>query len=213
MRRVYQYTRTLRVPFSAEGLIRIDLGLEDLAILCDRFADVRVVDKSGRQWPYLIDRRSRSRDAELCVETPVREDRASRFELGVPFGGVRCDRLTLTIRDPHFDHAFRLLGHGTRGDVASLVEGRLTRSGDDRILVDFGPRRIRAFTLIVIDGENEPLGVRAATVRAPLPVLFLAAPPGEYVLTLGDSDARAPCYDIRATGRRPKAAEPTPRSL
>lgn len=89
-----------------------------------------------------------------------------------------------------------------RGQVHRLERGgrrqeclRVSASGRARVL------RVR-----VRDGDDRPLDVRGVSVRVPVErLLFDAAGAGEYRLTYGSADRRAPSYDLARTAGDPSA--------
>src|SRR5207244_5054948 len=50
--RLFSHRRALRVPGSSEGLSKLTLEPADLAVLREDLADLRIVDRDSRQWPY-----------------------------------------------------------------------------------------------------------------------------------------------------------------
>jgi hypothetical protein len=80
-----------------------------------------------------------------------------------------------------------------------LGSGRLSRrtgSDADPLVLSLAPTRLNSIELIVDDGEDAPLSLDEAHVGVPLPVLYVVAPAGRYVLLLGNPGAQAPSYEI-----------------
>jgi hypothetical protein len=197
-RTLFSHRRTITVPVSTEGLSRLRLAAEDLAVLGDGAADLRIVDGAGRQWPWLAATDDTPAVVPLEVGPPGTRDRVSRYRLRLPVTALTIDRLTIDVDGGFVDRSFRLEGTiGDRGPRA-IVSGRLTRPIDDRrpIGVDLAPVRLRAATLEVDDGDDAPLAFRSIAARAPRPAIYLAAPPGPYEMLLGAPDEKAPRYEL-----------------
>jgi hypothetical protein len=197
-RRVFSHVRHLRVPRAREGLSRLEIAPEDLAVLREDLGDLRVADERSRQWPYLVGVDSAVRSVPLRVEGPVRDDRASRYTLSLPVAPLRIERLVLDPDARFFDRGFRLEGRLVDGERVTLAAGRLLRpAGDPRpVTLDLDPARAESLELTVEDGDDAPLVFRSVEARVPVPELFLAAPEGEYALLLGAPDETAPRYEL-----------------
>lgn len=194
---LYGWRRHLTARPSQEGLVRLRLGLDDLARARPDLADLRISDGGGHQWPYLLeDGIARERRA-LEVGPPATRDGRSRYELTPGSAPATLDELTLEIDAPFFDRAYAL--EAREGDRRrTLARGRLARrAGDPRpVVVAFPPARIDGLTLTVDDGGDAPLAIASATGRFPVPELFFAAPAGDYDLLLGYAEAEAPRYEL-----------------
>ena len=99
---------------------------------------------------------------------------------------------------PYFDRAFRLLGVADDGDEREVASGRLRRPiGDPRpVAIDVDAARLESLELIVEDGDDAPLALRAVEARVPVPRLYLTAPEGEYDVLLGAPDETRPQYEL-----------------
>jgi hypothetical protein len=197
-RRLFSHLRRLTVPATAEGLSRLRIEPDDLAILGDDLSDLRVADDASRQWPYLLAREAATDLVPLAVEGPTRGDGASRYLLRPPVSSLRFDRLLLDTDAAYFDRGFSLLAKIDDDPERTLTRGRLARPvGDPRAVgIDLAPVRARSLTLVVEDGDDAPLVFRSARARAPLPELYLTAPQGRYALLLGAPDQVPPRYDL-----------------
>lgn len=195
--RLWSHRRSFVVQGSPGGLSRLRLTPEDLARARPDLADVRVVDESGRQWPYLVERDAAEEWVDLAVAGPQRDDRRSRYTLALPVKPLHVDRLDLETAAPFLDRSFRVLA--TRGgEEDDLAQGRLVRrtGRDARLSIGLPLARVDGLALVVWDGDDAPLTFRAARAHVPLPELYLAAPPGAYALLVGNPDARAPVYEL-----------------
>jgi hypothetical protein len=210
---LYRHRRAIRVEPSVEGLARLVLAPEDVASARSDLADLRVADAEGRQWPYLLEADGAREWWPLALASPVRRERLSRFRLGLPATTVRLDEIVLETDTPFFDRAYRLVARaGDGGDETTLARGRLVqRIGRPRpVPIDFQPARVSSLELVVEDGDDAPLALRAARARLVLPEIFLAAPAGVYGLLLGDPHATAPRYELARVRDVVLAARSTP---
>lgn len=194
---LYRWRRHLDAEPSSEGLVRVRLGLDDLAHARGDLADLRVSDGTNHQWPYLLERGIATARRALQVSAPETSDGRSTYELTPSSSPATLQGLGLEVGASFFDRAYTLeaLAGGRR---SVLARGRLARrAGDPRPLdVGFPATRIESLALTVEDGSDAPLDVTAATGRFPVPELFFAAPAGGYELLLGYPEAKAPRYEL-----------------
>ncbi len=195
--RRYRYRRELAATPSPEGLIRLALGLEDLAAARGDLADLRVVDGEDRQWAYLVERRSAEEVLPLAVTGPEVEDGVARYRPRLPAAGATLSRLVLETDVPFFDRDYRLIGW-RGGEEVVLARGRLARRiGDPRPLaIACAAQWVERLELRVTDGDDAPLSLESVRGHFPVPELYFAAPAGSYALLLGDPDAVAPRYEL-----------------
>ncbi len=198
--RLFSHLRHVSAQPSVEGLCRLRLQPEDLALARQDLADIRIVDEESRQWAYLLEPRAELVIEELPVTHRITEDRRTRYRFELPTTPALIDQLTLDAAEPFFDRAFVLtadLDEESRQTV-TLTTGRLTRRIDDPrpVTIGFTEARIHTLELEVIDGDDAPLQIRGVTSRFPVPELFFAAPAGAYDLILGYSEAEFPRYEL-----------------
>jgi len=196
--RIFAHRRTLRVEPSAEGLSRLKLLPADTAVSREDLGDLRIVDADGRQWPYLLQRDAYRASVRLASETQAPERKRSRYRLLLPVSPLRVERITLDMDAPYFDRPYRLLSLDERGYERPVSQGRLVK--DARLpassSIGIAASPSYGFVLEIENGDDAPLPLVSAEARVPLPVLFLAAPAGEYSLLLGDPELMAPRYEL-----------------
>ena len=199
-RRLFSHLRTITVPESSEGLSRLRIEPDDLAVLGDNLADLRVADSQSRQWPYLVQREAGTELIQLAVEGPKSRDQVSRYALRLPVSSLRLDRLVLEPDAAFFDRGFILEAKSVEGKAATLARGRLVRAITDvnPAFVDFPAARVAALELVVEDGDDAPLELKEVRGRVSLPALFLTAPAGRYELLLGAPDQSPPRYELES---------------
>jgi hypothetical protein len=162
---------------------------------------VRIVDTGSRQWPYLLERDSRTETVALTVRAPVRDRTRTSYALVGPATPLRLDGLAIDVEQPFVDRPFRLLAKS--GDAAAaeervVAEGRIVRrSGESGAFrVAFRAARVESLRLVVDDGNEAPLALRTVAAQVPLPELYLTAPEGAYFLLVGNSADTAPSYEL-----------------
>jgi hypothetical protein len=197
-RRVFSHLRLVQVPPAPEGLSSLELTPEDLALLTVDLGDLRIADADSRQWPYLIEHAAVDRSVALVVDGPHSKDGNSRYALELPVSPLAVDQLVLDADVPYFDRAFRLTGVFDDGEERPLASGRLRRPIDDPrpVTIDVEAARLESLELIVEDGDDAPLLLRATEARVRVPRLYLTAPEGEYDLLFGAPDESRPQYEL-----------------
>jgi len=208
--RPYSHQRLLEVAPSAEGLARLRLTPEDLAIIRPDLADLRVVDPESRQWAYLLEPGAATATVALDLAGQRSVNRHTTYHLQSAVGPITATRLELELAAPFFDRAFELKTRATGHDVRQLDRGRLIRhQGDPRPQVLRLPaERFEELELIVEDGDDAPLELTRAEASIPVADLFMAAPAGAYTLLLGFPDAEAPRYELERVRPTVLAAAP-----
>lgn len=196
----HAYAAALEVPSAREGASRFVLDAAALARGREDLADLRIVDASGAQWPYLLrDAEPLAMDVTLSAPTQVEDE--TRYEVTLPAPFVTASELVLDPDVALLQRPFRAVGVNVRGDEVPLTSTYLNRYLDE----DTGPittpldgRRVSAMSFFVADGGEAPLAFRSASVRIPTREVVLLAPPGSYRVLVGQETASAPTYDIEA---------------
>jgi hypothetical protein len=215
---VGQWKSIRRLPIAGrEDLYAVVLPAQDLALLRDDLADVRVADDSDKQVPFVLERDAVQAVLDLAAERlPASPERrsTSRYRLsptgGAPGGdGTRplpLAAVELSFREPYFTRPARLLAAApnARGERVAW-SGSLTRAYPRRDVKTPPPQpfvlpldgaRVAALTLEVEEGDNAPLTLTAARAFVNVPRIAFKAAPGPYRLLLGNAAAQAPRYDI-----------------
>ncbi len=204
----YSHRRSLTIPPSTDGLSRFYLEPDDLAILRSDVSDLRIVDGSNRQWPFLVDANGRASWQRLAAAPPNKKGTASTYDLKLPAIPFSADQMRLDPAEPFFSRTFSLEASGdgaTSVAAAGLLErrdqraeGRPPRSDHpiESIAIPVGVRRASALTLAIEDGENAPLTLDHADVHITEPAVYVVAPAGSYALLMGTADDEDPKYDI-----------------
>lgn len=196
--RIFAHRRSIQVDPSKEGLSRLRLAPEDTAYSRADLADIRVVDGSSRQWPYLMKRGARSQQVPLEIAAVASRRRSSTYEFELPVAPLRLSRITLHTETPYFDRGYELVTIDEHGTEQVLSRGRLVKEArrPRPTRISFSPQSIHELELVIDDGDDAPLHFREISARALLPELFLVAPAGTYSLLIGNPDVRAPRYEL-----------------
>jgi len=213
---LFNYVRDL--PVGDGGLIALSLDAAALAHSAGAtgaFADVRVIDASGRQVPYLVERASAplSMDVALTQTPQVPEALASGsskptvYRIALPFEHLPAPRLVLTTsarvfkrvvsvgverppdrhhRDPRIDTVARFAWtHADEETPAPPAAIPLPASDGKELL------------LIVEEGDNSPLPITSARILLPAYRLRFFREPGATLrLAYGRQDLTPPSYDL-----------------
>jgi hypothetical protein len=192
----YARRRSVRVTPSADGLARLRLQPEDLAVARSDLGDVRVVAGDGRQWPYLLQRGAGVAAVDLDFAGPLRRRETSRYELLLPFAPLPIDAVEVKVDRAFYSRPFRLLARQD-GDERVAAQGKLspTRQAGP-VVIGLDGRRVEGLALVIEDGDEAPIPLVAASARVRVPDVYVVAPPGDYLLLIGDPDASAPRYDL-----------------
>ena len=199
--RGYTHRRELHATPSEEGLIRVQLGLEDLAHAREDLADLRIIDDQSRQRAYLLERQAGSSRMPLKLAGTESKDGESIYQLDLPTVPAKIDELALETSLPFFDRGYRLVAklQSERGEESvPVAQGRLVRrAGEMRLLkILIQPRRIDSLELIIEDGNDAPLTFERIEGGFPLPEVYFVAPEGDYSLLVGNPEVTAPTYEL-----------------
>jgi len=198
----FRWHRRIEAHPSAEGLVRVPLTPEDLAVLRADLADLRVIDGSAHQHAFV--RASGGHVwRELEVTGPSARDGVSRYSIRPPVAPVRIEQLSLAADAPFFDRAFTLDGRSADRERRPIASGRIRRQpGDPRPWrIDLPAERFTRLELRIEDGNDAPLAFRRAAGRFPVPEIYFAAEAGSYQLLLGDPLATPPSYELETLRR------------
>ena len=115
--RSFRYSRP--IPESAPGLTSLAVDAAALAHSRPNLEDLRIVDDSGRQIPYLLERRQDS----LSLDVPLTRESAaaagqSRYRVELPFDRLPAGRLVLATSERVFQRAVLLEAPEAKGPPA-----------------------------------------------------------------------------------------------
>lgn len=212
----FRYTRA--IPPGELGLIAVSL---DPAVLAHStgvrtfFADVRIVDASGRQIPYLVEQRDEPLSVELRLEprtAPATERAAgsrsrSYYRVRLPYAHLPPWTLVLATNATVFERQLTLAAERP-ADAAHRDDWHQVIASGHWIHTDrekpAAPLSLHASTadatdllLTVDEGDNSPLPIASARLLLPSYRLRLFRDPGASLrLLYGREDIGPPSYDL-----------------
>jgi hypothetical protein len=196
-RRLFSHRRALTVPAAPDGLAYVDLDIDDLGVVRPDLADVRVVDATDRQWPYLVDDTPVHRWLTRPLEPLPPGDGWSYHRLPIAATRVPIDRIEIPTPAPVLDREVRLLASDAPG-APIVARGSI---GAEPFVTELAGVHYDTLVVAVRDGDERPLPLTDALVRISLPRLDVVAPPGRYTLLLGNADAEPPDYALAGIRR------------
>jgi hypothetical protein len=179
-----------------------------------RFADVRVVDASNAQVPYLLERRDErlSLDLELKPAMPQARERQDRsgsrsfYAITLPFENLPAPVIALQTSGTVFRRVVQLgverpPDRRRREAAFEQLTQAVWEHSDAAITpqpleLTFPSERSRELLLIVDEGDNKPLPVTGVKLLLPGWQLRFHRPPGPLRLLYGKDDIRGPHYDV-----------------
>ena len=145
--------------------------------------------------------------AQLLFERRPSEPGVSRFRVRLPAARLPIVQLDLTVGGGHLRRDARVSEARLDGDqatyhsIGSATLRRVVRDGisADALRIPIAPPREALLELVVDDGDNPPLDLRAVTaVFAELPWIYVEHEPGTLTARYGDPRLPAPQYDLEA---------------
>jgi len=208
--RAWSSERELVVEGAPEGLAEWIPQAQDLALLRDDFADLRIVDGESRQIAYLLAGAPPLTHAAR-FEPAKAEPHTSRWKLWMASGGtpdlalepVAIAAIDLSFGDLFFSRRVRVLGSWSRRSEQMIGETQAERRNQPgteqtgTVHVDLpGSPRLGSAIVEVEDGDDPPLSLAQASFHLPTQRVLFAAPPGRYRALLGNPRAVAPHYEL-----------------
>lgn len=192
----FRHQRRIDAEPSADGLARLVLHAEDLALMRANHADLRIVDPAGQQLPFLLVTGGKEW-RELTVSAPSIAQGRSTYRLAPPVVPARIDQLSIAPTVPFFDRTFHLDGQTPTGAIAAQRGRMLRRPGDPRPWrIDLPAPRVVNLELAIDDGDDAPLQFRRVAGRFSIVEIYFPAKAGQYQLLLGDPDARPARFEL-----------------
>ena len=198
------------------GLVTLPLDAGVMAhsgIANRRLADLRVVDRSNQQIPYLLEKRDEPLIVDAAVERrdlPAgvqKTDRTTSYVVRLPYAQLPNAQLVVTTRARVFKRPVTL---GTVTAASEREPARFARHASgmwmhaDESLpapsLTFGlPEQISGeLFLLVEEGDNQPLPIEKATVLLPSYAIRLFRPADQPLrLIYGKDGVPAPRYDLQ----------------
>ena len=211
---LFRHVRDL--PPGDAGLVALPL---DAAVLAESgrpgksFADVRIIDSTGRQVPYLVERRSEPLALSVTLEpassntVDTSSGRRTVYRLRLPFAQLPSARLVLTTEARVFDRAVQIgierppdrRRRETRFDLAA--SSRWLHADRNRpappLQLMIGPVDATELLVVLDEGDNRALPLGPAQLLLPSYRLrFFRAADTPLKLAYGRDDLSPPRYDL-----------------
>ena len=213
---VFKYLRDL--PAGDAGLMTLPL---DEAVLAHSagalggFGDVRVIDASSRQVPYLVERMSEPLSLDLQL-TPLKQlppslassaSKMSVYRISFPFEDLPSPRLVLTTSGRVFKRTLTVAAERQPGRhhrdpwIETLASFMWTHVDQDTAApaatIPVPPPNTKELLLIVEEGDNSPLPITGARLLLPSYRLrFFRERGAPLRLAYGRPDLAPPTYDL-----------------
>jgi len=215
-----------KLPDSSAGLVAVPL---DAAVLAHSrgagrvFEDVRVVDESGKQIPYLLERQEEPLSLDLPLQ-PVegkasRGEGANRSTYGVRLPYANLPNVTLVLETSSRVFS-RTVSVGVdrpsdREHRDPWVETLATKSWTHRepdlpapaLSLSLGTTRQHELVVAIDEGDNSPLPITKARLLLPSYRLRLYHPERPLTLVYGRDDVSLPRYDLALLAPQVMGAE------
>ncbi len=202
-RQRYRFSR--HVAPARAGLTVLPLDADVLARSRD-LADVRLVDRTGRQVPYVIERRTSPVVVHLQIRRHTereRERNVSIYQLALPYPTMPDGAelfITTSARVFSRDVELRTALEESRGREARKLGSTTWRSVDAEEpapALEFDlPRNVESVELTIDEGDNAPLSITSAEVHLPSYALRFYSPGSRLDLLYGHATASPPRYDL-----------------
>jgi uncharacterized protein DUF3999 len=212
------FRHTRRIPPGAAGLMALPL---DAAVLSHStgpsgaFADVRVIDASARQMPYLVERAAEPLSIDLRLERLSQLPRwldgrvpaPSVYRVSWPFERLPSPRLVLTTSSRVFQRSLAV-GAEREPDrrhrdtwFETVAQSAWANTDQDRpasaLTIPLSSADAKELFVIVEEGDNTPLPITTARVLLPAYRLRFFREQGAALrLVYGRSDLAPPRYDL-----------------
>jgi hypothetical protein len=194
--------------------------LDAAALAHSRVADVRIVDGTGRQVPYLLETLGEPTEVALSAPRPVkaRLDVDSRilpnagartwYRVALPLAGLPDATLRLETSARVFQREIAVVTRELPRDARQLIADQVVdlpwahddpESAVPPIEITLGSRRLTSDSLFVLvdDGDNQKLPLTRATMLLPTYRLrFFRQPGASLRLVYGRTDLPSPRYDL-----------------
>lgn len=224
----WRFDRPVRVT-GAEDLYTLVMPAADLARLRRDLGDLRMVDESNRQVPYVLEAGADVTHVTLTVEPAVpRQGRpqVSAYRLTTSMAGpgsdaLRFSALRLRFAEAYFQRTAEVLVPragaplGTARVAAPMLDLPQPTGATAAawVLVALDDVPARELILEIADRDNAPLTLLQAQGVVRVPRLTFKAASGDYRLLLGNPDAAPPSYELGGLRREVLAYSAVPLTL
>jgi hypothetical protein len=188
---------------SGRGLTLLLLDADVLARSRD-LSDVRIVDASGHQVPYVVERRDEPLKQTLAIPKREADGSSSRYTFALPYDTLPTGtRLVITTSARVFERTvtLRRAADERRGREAAVLGLQEWRSADPELVppaatFDVPLAGTTSVELLIDEGDNAPLPIATAELLLPSFALRFYRTSGALTLVYGKAGAPPPRYDL-----------------
>ncbi|HUP50102.1 MAG TPA: DUF3999 family protein [Thermoanaerobaculia bacterium] len=196
-----EFAISRRIAPAPPGMSILPLDADVLA-RSRELADVRLVDTTGRQVPFIVQHRDEPLVVPISVG-PRREEKGnvSLYALKLPYATPPSGtRLIITTSPGVFEREVRLQAAGEDREPRVLASSTWRHADPDRdpppLTVNLPRRTGRELELRIAEGDNATLPITAARLLFPSFALRFHHPGTPLTLIYGNPKATAPRYDL-----------------
>ncbi|HEX9163297.1 MAG TPA: DUF3999 family protein [Thermoanaerobaculia bacterium] len=201
-RKSFRVARPLQT--AAPGLVVLPLDADVLAISRD-LGDVRIIDASARQVPYVVERRDEPLTIRIALPPRTETQTGqSRYHVQLPYDTLPSGtRLVLTTNARVFERTVRLMRRADERrarDEFELARAEWRNASPETaaapLTFDVPLYGSKSIDLVVSEGDNAPLPIASAELLLPSYALRFNHPGGALTIVYGSNRASAPRYDL-----------------
>jgi hypothetical protein len=197
----YRYARPL--PPAPAGVARLALDADVLARSRD-VADVRLVDASDRQVPYIVESVPAPLTIPLAVPLRVADGSNSKYTIELPYDRLpEATRLVLTTSARVFDRCTSLSAtpddrHGRATPIVDCEQWQSTEPSvaAPQLAFDAARARTKKVDVAIVEGDNAPLPITSVHLEMPAVALRFYNSGAPLTLLYGSASAQTPRYDL-----------------
>lgn len=198
----FRFRRPL--PAGTPGLTALVLDPHVLAHSI-RLADLRLVDREGRQIPYLLEQRDEPLSLSLALAPGRSQGRSTFYTLALPQAGLPGSQLVLATSARVFQRPVAVREASAEGGIRDLAAASWGH-GDPGALAPplvlaLPPLATARLTVAVEEGDNQALPLTSAQLLLPTWRLRFFQPQGPLTLCYGQ-ELDAPKYDLALLAER-----------
>jgi hypothetical protein len=206
------------VPAGPAGLIALQMDIAAMAHSGRdprRLRDVRILDRSGLQIPYLLEARDEPLISDVAIERKAMPEglepaspKVTSYQIHLPFPNLPSPRLVLTTRARVFQRTITI---GSVAPAADRQPARFVRRGSATwthadqdtaaapLTFELPDSSLNEDLFLLVDeGDNQPLPIDKATLLVPQYAVRLFRREGQPLrLLYGRDDLGPPRYDLQ----------------
>jgi Protein of unknown function (DUF3999) len=191
----FRYARP--IPAAPPGVTRLALDADVLA-RSRAVADVRLVDASDRQVPYIVENCAAPLVVPLRLGTRQADGTSSRYALDLPYDHLPATTTLIVTTSAHVFEREVTLQREREPDRAQTAVWRSTQPDIEPPPLQFNVSgmRSRRVELVVREGDNAPLPITGARLELPGVALRFYNSGSPLTLLYGSDRAAPPEYDL-----------------